>query len=95
MTAQIPDELLFANLSSLSGELLLPAAQVSRLLGKSQADLQADRDARVGIQYVQQSPRGAVMYRVQDVRAYLQTETGLTGSELDQRLAAQARATDR
>ncbi|MBR8211121.1 hypothetical protein KDW61_20890 [Burkholderia cenocepacia] len=95
MSALIPDELLFANLSSIDGEILLPAAQVSRLLGKSAADLAADRDAHVGIPYVQHSPRGAVMYRVQDVRAYLQTKTGLSGSDLDQRLAAQARATDR
>ncbi|WP_186128599.1 hypothetical protein [Burkholderia gladioli] len=95
MTTLIPDELLFANLSRISGEILLTSAQVALLVGKSAADLKADRDAHVGISYVQQSPRGTVMYRVQDVRAHLETEIGLTGSALDQRLAAQARATDR
>ncbi|TAM04889.1 MAG: hypothetical protein EPN70_10005 [Paraburkholderia sp.] len=95
MTSSIPDDTVRANLSKLDADICLPAAQVARLLGTSEADLKKDRDADIGMPYVQQTHRGAVVYRVQDVRAHLENETKLTGSALDQYLAPLTRATDR
>ncbi|WP_186062079.1 hypothetical protein [Burkholderia gladioli] len=95
MTSPIPDDTVRANLSKLDADICLPAAQVARLLGTSEGDLKKDRDAGIGMPCVQQTSRGAVVYRVRDVRARLEEETKLTGSALDQHLAAQTRATDR
>ncbi|WP_442808237.1 hypothetical protein [Trinickia soli] len=95
MTSPIPDDTVRANLSKLDADICLPADQVARLLGTSEADLKKDRDADVGMPYVQQTSRGAVAYRVEDVRAHLEAEIKLSGAELDQHLASQARATDR
>jgi hypothetical protein len=95
MRSPIPDNTVRANLSKLDPDIFLPAAQVARLLDTSEADLKKDRDADLGMPYVQQTPRGAVFYRVRDVRARIEDETKLTGSALDQHLTAQARATDR
>lgn len=95
MTALIPDDTVRANLSKLDADICLPAAQVARLLGTSEADLKKDRDAGEGMPYVQHTPRGAVVYRVEDVRAHLEAKTELSGAELGQHLAAQAQTTDR
>jgi len=95
MTSPIPDDTVRASFSKLDADICLPADQVARLLDVSEADLKIDRDADTGMPYVQQTSRGAVSYRVRDVRARLENETKLTGSALDQHLAAQTRATDR
>lgn len=95
MTALIPDDTVRANLSKLDANICLPVAQVARLLDVSEADLKTDRDAGEGMPYVQHTTRGAVVYRVEDVRAHLEDKLKLSGAELDQHLAAQARATSR
>lgn len=95
MTSPIPDDTVRAGLSRLDADILLPEDQAARLLDMSEADLKSDRDADIGMPYVQQTRRGAVFYRVRDVRARLEDETKLTGSALDEHLAAQTRATDR
>ena len=95
MTSPISDDTVRANLSKLDADICLPAAQVARLLGINETDLKIDRDADISMPYVQQTARGAVSYRVYDVRARLENETKLTGAALDQHLAAQTRTTDR
>lgn len=69
--SSLTTEALLSKFAELDGSLLLSCQQTALILGKSMDSLESERKAGTGIPFVKTSDRGAIYYRLGDVRDHL------------------------